>query len=144
MNRLFFKYLGRSVLCIIAMFFFQGCSTVKTPPTLTFFGRATVKLTASDGSVAFIDPYAPGDYSTKASLVLVTHGHDDHNNISLVTMAAKCADVIEPRFALAMHTSPNDLYNEEKAKLLVWKSTLQLEIGTIIQLESQKQASSTM
>lgn len=56
-----------------------------TGTVLSYFGRATVRITSRDGSVAYIDPYADGDYSPKADLVLVTHGHDDHNAVSLVS-----------------------------------------------------------
>ena len=59
---------------------------------LTYFGRASVKIKTASGLVAYIDPYAPGDYSEPADLILVTHGHGDHNRTSLV--ARKPATVI--------------------------------------------------
>jgi len=51
---------------------------------MSYLGRSTVKLVGSDGFVVYIDPYAAGDYSDKADLVLVTHGHFDHNAVSKV------------------------------------------------------------
>lgn len=230
------KRLCLVLLCLVSIIFTQGCSTVKTTPTLTFLGRSTIMLTASDGSVAYVDPFAPGDYSAKASLVLVSHGHEDHNNVGLVTLAdkasiaspsgavsvpgskvikegddftvgkfrvrvvpaynsnhpraenvgfvitfdnisvyhsgdtsyipemanlkdmnidyalfcadgywnmggveaAKCADAVQSKFAMAMHTSPDDVYNEENAKLFVWKSTLDLKVGTVLKLETAR------
>jgi L-ascorbate metabolism protein UlaG (beta-lactamase superfamily) len=55
-------------------------------PALTYYGRASIKLIAAGNFVIYIDPFAPGDYSEPADLVLVTHGHDDHNRVDLVTL----------------------------------------------------------
>ncbi|PKL09129.1 MAG: MBL fold metallo-hydrolase [Spirochaetae bacterium HGW-Spirochaetae-7] len=52
---------------------------------LTYFGRATIKIRTATGTVIYIDPYEPGDYSEAADLILVTHGHRDHNRVDLVT-----------------------------------------------------------
>jgi L-ascorbate metabolism protein UlaG (beta-lactamase superfamily) len=51
---------------------------------LCWFGRATTKIRTATGLVIYIDPFAPGDYSEPADLVLVTHGHGDHNQVGLV------------------------------------------------------------
>jgi L-ascorbate metabolism protein UlaG (beta-lactamase superfamily) len=51
-------------------------------PTLTYFGRSTFKIRTASGFVVYVDPYAPGDYSEPADLVLVSHGHGDHNAVS--------------------------------------------------------------
>lgn len=56
------------------------------PAELTYFGRATVKIRTAAGFVLYIDPYAPGDYSEQADLVLVSHGHGDHNRVDLVKL----------------------------------------------------------
>lgn len=59
---------------------------------LTYLGRSSVKIKTASGFVVYIDPYAPGDYSEPADLILVTHGHGDHNRVNLV--ARKPATVI--------------------------------------------------
>lgn len=51
---------------------------------LTYFGRSSVKIKTASGLVVYIDPYAPGDYSEPADLILVTHGHIDHNRVKLI------------------------------------------------------------
>lgn len=56
--------------------------------TLTFIGRASVKISLKSGLVVYIDPYAgtSKDYEEPADLVLVTHQHSDHNQVKLVTL----------------------------------------------------------
>lgn len=80
---------GSRVLCL--PIFTLGCLAVaagqgSAEAELTYFGRASVKIRTASGMVVYIDPYAPGDYSEPADLVLVTHGHGDHNRTDLVKM----------------------------------------------------------
>lgn len=67
---------------------------------LTWFGRSSVKIHTASGLVIYIDPYAPGDYSEAADLILVTHGHGDHNQVGLVARKASTI-VAAPAGALA-------------------------------------------
>jgi len=59
-------------------------------PALTFLGRASVKIVTATGFVIYIDPYAGSDYAAKADLVLVTHGHSDHNQVAKLERNADC------------------------------------------------------
>ncbi len=63
-------------------------SPVRQGAELSWFGRSSVKIRTGEGFVIYIDPYAPGDYSEAADLVLVTHGHGDHNQVKLTTRKA--------------------------------------------------------
>ena len=58
----------------------------KAPFSLTLLGHASTKIVTKSGVVIYIDPYYDkGDYSQEADLILVTHSHSDHNNVSLCT-----------------------------------------------------------
>ncbi len=58
--------------------------------TMTYFDHASIKLRSDGGTVIYIDPFAPGDYSEPADVILVTHDHFDHNQTSLITPKAGC------------------------------------------------------
>jgi L-ascorbate metabolism protein UlaG (beta-lactamase superfamily) len=59
--------------------------------TLKYLGHASVKLAFNGGIVVYIDPYAGTDYSEPADIILVTHGHGDHNQVGKVAKKADCA-----------------------------------------------------
>jgi L-ascorbate metabolism protein UlaG (beta-lactamase superfamily) len=71
---------------------------------LTYIGRSSVKIRTATGYVIYIDPYAPGDYSEAADLVLVTHGHSDHNQVRLVSRKAGTV-IVAPAGAVAASAS---------------------------------------
>jgi len=77
----------------------QGASGQPGCAELVYIGRSSVKIRTASGFVLYIDPYAPGDYSEPADLILVTHGHADHNNVSLPARRKNCA-VVAPRGAV--------------------------------------------
>lgn len=58
--------------------------------SLDYFGRSSFRITTASGFVVYVDPYAPGDYSRPADLVLVSHGHADHNAVDKVTRKSGC------------------------------------------------------
>lgn len=77
---------------VIAMtVFLVGCknksdeAASKEKPTLTMIGHASTKIKTAEGTVIYIDPFAQGDYEEEADIILVTHQHDDHNQVRLVT-----------------------------------------------------------
>lgn len=52
---------------------------------LEYLGHSSFKL-INDNYIIYIDPYAGDDYDSPADLILVTHEHYDHNNVSLVKL----------------------------------------------------------
>ncbi|MDR1565200.1 MAG: MBL fold metallo-hydrolase [Oscillospiraceae bacterium] len=79
-------------------------------PKFCYQGHGSYRFTANDGLVIYVDPYAGGDFTVKihkmlhpfpekykggdytlpADLILVTHNHNDHNQIQLVTPKPSC------------------------------------------------------
>ena len=70
------------------------------PSRLTYIGHASICITTPEDKIIYIDPYAPGDYSAPADLILVTHDHYDHNNVSLIENRADDCQVITQNEAL--------------------------------------------
>jgi len=50
---------------------------------LTFIGHASMKIKTEEGAVIYIGPDYKGDYSEEVDLILVTHEHQDHNQVGL-------------------------------------------------------------
>jgi len=53
-------------------------------------GHGSYRITAADGRVIYIDPYAGEGYDKPADILLVTHQHEDHNKTELVTQKPGC------------------------------------------------------
>jgi L-ascorbate metabolism protein UlaG (beta-lactamase superfamily) len=66
---------------------------------LFYQGHSSFRITTNEGIVIFIDPFAGVGYQTPADLVLITHEHYDHNDISKITMKPSTI-VIRSRDAL--------------------------------------------
>jgi len=60
-------------------------------PKLLYQGHGSFRVTADDGSVVYVDPYAGGGYDLPADIILVSHQHDDHNQIGLITQKPGCS-----------------------------------------------------
>ncbi|MDR1993422.1 MAG: MBL fold metallo-hydrolase [Nitrososphaerota archaeon] len=67
---------------------------------LLYQGHGSLRIIARDGRVIYLDPYAGGGYDRPADIVLVTHGHSDHNKVELLTQNKGC-EIITYREALA-------------------------------------------
>jgi rhodanese-related sulfurtransferase/L-ascorbate metabolism protein UlaG (beta-lactamase superfamily) len=59
-------------------------------PKLFYQGHGSYRITASDGTVIYIDPYAGEGYDVPADIILVTHQHGDHNQVQLCAQKPDC------------------------------------------------------
>jgi len=57
---------------------------------LYYQGHGSYRITGKNGMVVYIDPYAGGGYDLPADLILVSHEHGDHNNVTLVKQKQGC------------------------------------------------------
>lgn len=93
---------------------------------LFYQGHSSFRITSNDGYVCFIDPYAGVGYQTPADLVLITHEHYDHNDISLIvkkptTIVIRAADalkngVYQTFFEYGFHVQAVAAYNKHHKK----------------------------
>ena len=67
---------------------------------LLFQGHASCRITTHSGTVIYIDPFAGEGYDLPADLVLITHEHEDHNDLGKVPQRPDCT-VIRSTDALA-------------------------------------------
>ena len=51
---------------------------------ILYQGHGSLRVTTAEGKVIYIDPYAGDGYDAPADLILVTHGHPDHNAVNLI------------------------------------------------------------
>jgi L-ascorbate metabolism protein UlaG (beta-lactamase superfamily) len=69
-------------------------------PKLLYQGHGSFRLTADDGRVIYVDPYAGAGYDLPADIILVTHQHGDHNQVDKCAKKTECR-VISNEEALA-------------------------------------------
>lgn len=59
-------------------------------PKMYYQGHGSFRLTTNNGTVIYIDPYIGDGYDLPADVILVSHQHDDHNQIGLITQKPGC------------------------------------------------------
>ena len=59
-------------------------------PKFLYQGHGSYRLTTNDGRVIYIDPYVGKGYDAPASIILVTHQHQDHNKVQMCAKAQGC------------------------------------------------------
>lgn len=68
----------------------EAVTEVNDVTELLYQGHASFRITAVDGTVIYVDPFAGEGYDVPADLILVTHQHGDHNKIDLVKQNDDC------------------------------------------------------
>ncbi|RPI04916.1 MAG: T9SS C-terminal target domain-containing protein, partial [Ignavibacteriae bacterium] len=58
--------------------------------SLKYIGHSFVKIKTNEGVVIYIDPFAVNEFSDSADVVLITHEHSDHNDLTRVHRKAGC------------------------------------------------------
>lgn len=64
-------------------------------------GQGSLRIVTGEGKVIYIDPYSGDGYDLPADLILVTHGHYDHNGLDLVQSRNEDCRIITQNEALA-------------------------------------------
>lgn len=89
---------------------------------ILYQGHGSFRVTLPAGEVVYIDPFAGQGYDKRADLILVTHQHHDHNQISLCPKNENCVvfqnddaikngKYVQLDFAGA-HIEPTQAYNK--------------------------------
>lgn len=72
-----------------------------SPAALLYQGQASLRIVTGEGKVIYIDPYAGDSYDLPADLILVTHGHYDHNAVDKVENRNPGCQIITHQEAVA-------------------------------------------
>jgi L-ascorbate metabolism protein UlaG (beta-lactamase superfamily) len=57
---------------------------------ILFQGRASLRIVTKAGTVVYIDPFMGDGYDLAADIILVTHQHDDHNQVDMPKKKSDC------------------------------------------------------
>ena len=79
---------------------------IKPVHHLLYQGHGSLRIVTADKKVIYIDPYAGEGYDLPADLILVSHGHPDHNKVDLIEKRNEDCKVIYNTDALV-----NGVYN---------------------------------
>ena len=94
------KLLCAALLFLMPFSIFAAAETQAQAPTLLYMGQASIRIVTAEGWVIYVDPYAGDGYDLPADLILVTHGHFDHNGLDRVTLRNEDCRIITHREAV--------------------------------------------
>ena len=95
----------KKVLCsfLSLSMLLTGCSCAMAEGSearLLYQGHGSLRIVTGEGKVIYIDPYAGEGYDLPADLILVSHGHSDHNAVKLIKKRNEGCQVITYKEAL--------------------------------------------
>ena len=76
-----------SFLSMTLLLFGCGAAAAESAPSghrLLYQGHGSLRIVTAEGKVIYVDPYAGEGYDLPADLILVSHGHQDHNAVGLI------------------------------------------------------------
>ncbi len=105
------KRFAAAVLSLLAAALITGCGKApekapeKVPAaktTVTYMGQASLRIATPENKVIYIDPFSGEEawYEPAADLILVTHGHRDHNQTDLIKNRSSDCRIITHEEAL--------------------------------------------
>ena len=86
------RYRMFSFIFFIALFLFEKetCGAVTSPDSLKYITHSFVKIKTSGEKVVYIDPFGVNEFADSADIVLITHEHSDHNDLTRIKQKAAC------------------------------------------------------
>ena len=92
-----------SFLSMTLLLFGCGAAAAESAPSghrLLYQGHGSLRIVTAEGKVIYVDPYAGEGYDLPADLILVSHGHQDHNAVGLIKNRSEGCQVITNTDAL--------------------------------------------
>lgn len=77
---------------------------------MLYQGHGSFRLTTDEGKTIYVDPYAGKGYDVPADLILITHEHYDHNDVTRIAHRAPGCRVLR-----AADMLQNGVYRTEEA-----------------------------
>ncbi len=94
------KTVGILAIILFVLFCAAAAAAEDPAPTLLYMGQASIRIVTEEGKVIYVDPYSGNWYDLPADLILITHGHRDHNDLSKVSERNPDCRIITQKEAL--------------------------------------------
>jgi L-ascorbate metabolism protein UlaG (beta-lactamase superfamily) len=78
-----------------------GCEQPGSDTKLLYQGRSSLRFTAKNGTVMYLDPYIGDGYDLPADIILITHEHYDHNDVTKIETQNPGCKIIRAADAIA-------------------------------------------